>query len=83
MGGIGMLFPTPGGIGSYHYIVMMSLVLLQVPNGYVNTNFLEYDNYNSALLFPTIVWFAQSFVAVFLGSISLFIIFLSKKKKYA
>ena len=22
LGGIGMLFPTPGGIGSYHYIVI-------------------------------------------------------------
>ena len=81
LGGIGMLFPTPGGIGSYHYIVMISLVVLQVPNGYININFLEYDNYNSALLFPTVVWFAQSFVAVILGIISLFILFLSNKDR--
>ena len=78
LGGVGMLFPTPGGIGSYHYIVMISLVMLQVPNGYINNSFLEYDKYNAALLFPTVVWFAQSFVAIILGSIS-FLILSSKK----
>ena len=78
LGGIGMLFPTPGGIGSYHYIIMISLVILQVPNGYINNSFLEYDKYNTALLFPTVVWFAQSFVAIILGSIS-FLILSSKK----
>ena len=34
LGGIGMVIPTPGGIGSYHAIVMIGLAVLGV--GFIN-----------------------------------------------
>lgn len=78
LGGVGMIIPTPGGFGSYHYIVMIGLCVLQIPGSFIQE--VPYDKYNPALLFPTVVWFAQSSVAVILGSLSLLILFLSKKK---
>ena len=34
LGGIGMVIPTPGGIGSYHAIVMIGLAVIGV--GYIS-----------------------------------------------
>ena len=79
LGGIGMVIPTPGGIGSYHAIVMIGLAVLGV--GFINLNPPE-GEINPALVFPTVVHVAQTFVAIIMGSISLFILFLSKKKKH-
>ena len=78
LGGIGMAIPTPGGIGSYHLMLMIGLVALQVPDGFITLE--KYDVYNPALLFPIIVWFAQSLVAIVMGTIGLLILFLSKQK---
>jgi len=80
LGGIGMAIPTPGGIGSYHLMIMIGLVVLQIPNGFIMPITEEYDVYNPALLFPIIIWFAQSLVAIFMGSIGMLVLFLSKKK---
>ena len=89
LGGIGMIIPTPGGFGSYHFIVMIGLIALRDPNILVPDGFLpltreklNYDEYNPAMLFPFIVHTAQTFVAIIMGSISLFILFLTKKKKH-
>ena len=79
LGGIGMVIPTPGGIGSYHAIVMIGLAVLGV--GFINLNPPE-GEINPALVFPTVVHVAQTLVAIIMGSISLFIIFLTKKKKH-
>ena len=79
LGGIGMVIPTPGGIGSYHAIVMIGLAVLGV--GFINLNPPE-GEINPALVFPTVVHVAQTLVAIIMGSISLFILFLTKKKKY-
>ena len=79
LGGIGMVIPTPGGIGSYHAIVMIGLAVLGV--GFINLNPPE-GEINPALVFPTVVHVAQTFVAIIMGSISLFILFLTKKKKH-
>jgi hypothetical protein len=38
------------------------------------------DPSNPALIFPTIVHIAQTFVAIIMGSLGLLILFLSKKK---
>ena len=76
LGGIGMVIPTPGGVGSYHAIVMIGLSVL----GVGTVNLAEGgDTTNPALLFPTIVHIAQTLVAIILGSIGLLILFLSKK----
>ena len=78
LGGIGMVIPAPGGIGSYHLMVMIGLVALQVPDGVLSIK--PYNNYNPAMLFPFIVHTAQTFVAIIMGSIGLLILFLSKNK---
>ena len=79
LGGIGMSIPTPGGIGSYHLMVMIGLVALQIPNGFISIE--KYNEYNPAMLFPIIIWFAQSFVAIIMGSVGLLILFMNKKQE--
>ena len=75
-GGIGMVIP-PGGIGSYHLIVMIGLVL-QIPEGVLNVN--PYDKYNPAMLFPFVVHTAQTFVAIIMGSVGILMLFIVNKK---
>lgn len=79
LGGIGMVIPAPGGIGSYHLIVMIGLVALQIPEGVLSIK--PYDEYNPAMLFPFVVHTAQTFVAIIMGSIGLLMLFLGKKKQ--
>ena len=78
LGGIGMIIPTPGGVGSYHAIVMIGLSVLGVGTIVLSENG---DPSNPALLFPTIVHIAQTLVAIIMGSIGLLVLFLSKKKQ--
>ncbi|MEC8852942.1 MAG: lysylphosphatidylglycerol synthase transmembrane domain-containing protein, partial [Bacteroidota bacterium] len=61
LGGIGMVIPTPGGIGSYHAIVMIGLAVLGV--GFINLTPPE-GEINPALVFPTVVHVAQTVVAI-------------------
>ena len=77
LGGIGMVIPTPGGVGSYHAIVMIGLSVLGVGTVFLGQGG---DPTNPALLFPTIVHVAQTLVAIIMGSLGLLILFLSKKK---
>jgi uncharacterized protein (TIRG00374 family) len=77
LGGIGMVIPTPGGIGSYHAIVMIGLSVLGVGTVYLGKGG---DPTNPALIFPTVVHVAQTLVAIIMGLIGLLILFLSKKK---
>jgi len=79
LGGIGMIIPAPGGIGSYHLIVMIGLVALQIPDGFLSLD--SYDEYNPAMLFPFIVHTAQTFVAIIMGSVGLFLLFRNKKEQ--
>ena len=77
LGGIGMVIPTPGGIGSYHAIVMVGLSVL----GIGSVIFGEVGNEsNPALLFPTIIHAGQTLMGIMMGLIGLLILFLSKKK---
>ena len=78
LGGIGMVIPAPGGIGSYHLIVMIGLVALQIPQGVLSVS--SYDKYNPAMLFPFVVHTAQTFVAIVMGSIGILMLFSRKKK---
>ena len=77
LGGIGMVVPTPGGVGSYHAIMMIGLSVLGVGTVFLGEGG---DPSNPALLFPTIVHIAQTLVAIIMGSIGLLILFLSKKR---
>ena len=76
LGGIGMIIPTPGGIGSYHAIVMIGLSILGI--GTISFG-ISSDTSNPALLFPTIIHAGQTLMAIILGLIGLIILFLSKK----
>ena len=78
LGGIGMVIPTPGGVGSYHAIVMIGLSVLGVGTIVLSENG---DPSNPALLFPTIVHIAQTLVAIIMGFIGLLVLFMSKKKQ--
>ena len=77
LGGIGMVIPTPGGIGSYHAIVMIGLSVLGIGAISFGSNG---DTSNPALLFPTIIHAGQTLMAIIMGFIGLLILFLSKKK---
>ena len=78
LGGIGMVIPAPGGIGSYHLIVMIGLVALQIEGGSLSIK--PYDDYNPAMLFPFVIHTAQTFVAIVMGATGILMLFRSKKK---
>ena len=78
LGGIGMVIPTPGGIGSYHAIVMIGLSVLGVGKVYLGDGG---DPANPALLFPTIVHAAQTLVAIIMGSVGMILLFINKKEQ--
>ena len=67
IGGFGMVAPVQGGIGSYHYIVKVGLMILDVSE-------------DSALLFATVVHTAQTLMTLSVGGISILMVFLSKRK---
>ena len=78
LGGIGMVIPTPGGIGSYHAIVMIGLSVLGVGKVYLGE---DGDPANPTLLFPTIVHAAQTLVAIIMGSVGMILLFINKKEQ--
>ena len=67
IGGFGMVAPVQGGIGAYHYIVKVGLMILDVSEDY-------------ALLFATVVHTAQTLMTLSVGGISILMVFLSKRK---
>ena len=79
LGGLGMVIPTPGGIGSYHAIVMIGLSVLGVGTVFLGENG---SPSNPALIFPTIVHAAQTLVAIIMGSVGLLILIIANKKRY-
>ena len=79
IGGIGMVIPSPGGIGSYHLLVMIGLFALQIDSAKISLE--PYNQYNPAMLFPFIVHTAQTFVAIIMGIGGLFVILRNKIAK--
>ena len=67
IGGFGMVAPVQGGIGAYHYIVKIGLMILDVSE-------------DSALLFATVVHTAQTLMTLGAGGISILMVFLYKRK---
>ncbi|MGC6427990.1 MAG: lysylphosphatidylglycerol synthase transmembrane domain-containing protein [Flavobacteriales bacterium] len=67
IGGLGMVAPVQGGIGAYHYVVTLGLMELGI-------------DYDSSLLFATIVHTAQTLMTLAFGGVSLLIVFLQKRK---
>ena len=67
IGGLGMVAPVQGGIGAYHLVVKIGLMILGITS-------------DAALLFATIVHTCQTLMTLFVGSVSLLMLFLSKRK---
>jgi len=68
IGSIGVLAPTPGGVGAYQYVVGITLVgLFQIDRV-------------SASTFANIVFFSQWLLIIIFGGLSWVILFLSQKK---
>ena len=67
IGGFGMVAPVQGGIGAYHYIVKVGLMILDISE-------------DSALFFATVVHTAQTLMTLSVGCISILMVFLYKRK---
>ncbi|NTW31184.1 MAG: flippase-like domain-containing protein [Bacteroidetes bacterium] len=69
IGSIGVLAPTPGGIGAYQYVLMLTLIGVY--------NIAE----STAFSYANIVYFAQWFMFIILGGLSWIMLILSQKKE--
>ena len=71
VGGLGMVLPVQGGVGAYHLLVSEALMSINLENSINNTD---------ATLFASVVHACQTLMTLFVGSISLLMLFLSKRK---
>lgn len=65
---LGIVVPVPGGIGAYHYLVMMALFVL----GFAN---------EIGLAFATIVHSAQTLMLLVTGALASLILYLERRRK--
>ena len=69
-GSVGMIIPTPGGMGSYQYILQKTLPLYDVDEV-------------TAFAFGNVLWGAQTMILIVFGLISMFLLPLVNRKKTA
>ena len=67
-GGFGMVFPSPGGIGSYQYIV--------------NEGFEAINRCNIGVAAGNVVWFTQTIMLIIAGAIGYMVIIASRNAKF-
>jgi uncharacterized protein (TIRG00374 family) len=67
-GGLGMVFPSPGGTGSYQFAVKLAFIALGFSG-------------ETGLKFATIVWFTQTFMFIIAGSVAALSLFLSRRER--
>ena len=67
VGGLGMIAPVQGGIGAYHLVVKIGLIILGMSPA-------------AGILFATIVHTCQTLMTLIVGSISLLMLFIAKRK---
>jgi glycosyltransferase 2 family protein len=67
IGGLGMVAPVQGGIGTYHWIVSVGLTLYGIPR-------------EEGLVFATLSHESQALLMILLGSFSMLMVFLKWKK---
>jgi len=65
-GGLGMVFPSPGGTGSYQFAVKLAFITLGFSG-------------DVGLKFATIVWFTQTIMFIIAGSIAAVSLFLARR----
>jgi uncharacterized protein (TIRG00374 family) len=67
-GSLGMIIPTPGGIGSYQYMIVETLLLYDIDEV-------------TGFAFGNVLWGAQTIILVVFGLISMFLLPLFNRKK--
>ena len=67
-GGFGMVFPSPGGIGSYQYLV--------------NEGFEAINRCNIGVAAGNVVWFTQTIMLIIVGAIGYMVIIASRNAKF-
>lgn len=67
VGGLGMAAPVQGGIGTFHLLITLALLLYGIPHA-------------DAVAYAVISHESQSIFAIFLGAISFFMIFMQTKR---
>lgn len=65
---LGIVIPVPGGIGAYHYLVSMAMMVLGLTN-------------EEGLTFATIVHSGQTLMLLGTGAIAMFILYLERRRK--
>jgi hypothetical protein len=70
VGSLGVVAPTPGGIGTYHYFIKIALMEIFLINE------------TGATAFPILVHASQMFIVILIGLLSFLFLFIHKSKKY-
>jgi uncharacterized protein (TIRG00374 family) len=68
-GGLGMVVPTPTGIGSYHYLVIKALVAIGI-------------TYETAGFFALIVHSSQALMILLSGAVAMMVLYMNKKNSH-
>ncbi len=69
-GGLGMVVPAQGGIGSYHYAIILGMVALGIPK-----------ETGIGLTYATIVHAAQTIMILATGGLAVLLLYLARRKK--
>jgi uncharacterized protein (TIRG00374 family) len=72
---LGMIIPTQGGLGAYHYVTMLAFVAL----GFANAD--DPSTSSVGLLFAAISWSGKTILELVMGSIGFFVVTTFKMKK--
>jgi uncharacterized protein (TIRG00374 family) len=67
VGGLGILVPVPGGIGAYHYLVVLAMGLLAIPA-------------DDAMSFATLVHSTQTLMTIFTGLLAVIFLYFERRK---
>jgi uncharacterized membrane protein YbhN (UPF0104 family) len=69
-GGLGMVVPAQGGIGSYHYAIVLGMVTLGIPK-----------ESGVGLTYATMVHAAQTLMILVTGGLAVLLLYLARRKK--
>ena len=67
VGGLGIIVPVPGGIGAYHYLVVLAMGFLSIPQ-------------DDAMSFATLVHSTQTLMAIVTGILALIFLYFERRK---
>lgn len=70
VGGLGMVVPAQGGVGSYHFAIILGMAALGIP-----------QESGIGLTYATLVHAGQTLMILFTGAIALVLLYLARRKK--